>query len=128
MKSTLKKLLEKKFVIEVNLRRRHLNDFQKAELAYPLLEIERELAKQRQSKAGELFGKGKNSSSSNELKLSEGQARDIVAKVAGLSPTTFQRAVKIIEKGSEELKEKVRHGKMSINYAYKMVKNRTERV
>ena len=37
------KLLEKKFVIEVNLRRRHLNDFQKAELAYPLLEIEREL-------------------------------------------------------------------------------------
>jgi ParB-like chromosome segregation protein Spo0J len=34
------KLLEKKFVIEANLRRRHLNDFQKAELAYPLLEMQ----------------------------------------------------------------------------------------
>jgi hypothetical protein len=30
------------------LKRRHLNDFQKAELAFPLLEIEKELAKQRQ--------------------------------------------------------------------------------
>ena len=41
-------LLERKFVIEVNLRRRHLSEFQRAELAYPLLEIENELAKQRQ--------------------------------------------------------------------------------
>jgi hypothetical protein len=34
------RLLEKRFVVEVNLRRRHLNDFQRAEPAYPLLEIE----------------------------------------------------------------------------------------
>ena len=45
------KLLEKKFVIETNLRRRHLNNFQLVELAVPLLEIEKTLAKQRQSKA-----------------------------------------------------------------------------
>jgi ABC-type phosphate transport system ATPase subunit len=50
------------------------------------LEIERELAKQRQSKAGELFGRGKNSLGSNDPKLSEGQARDIVAKAVALSP------------------------------------------
>ncbi|MCE2505883.1 MAG: ParB N-terminal domain-containing protein [Nitrosopumilaceae archaeon] len=30
-------LREKKFVIECNLKRRHLNDFQRAELAIPLL-------------------------------------------------------------------------------------------
>src|SRR4030043_1683970 len=46
------KLLEKKFVIEANLRRRHLNNFQLVELAIPLLEIEKSLAKQRQSKGG----------------------------------------------------------------------------
>ena len=46
------KLLEKKFVIEANLRRRHLNNFQLVELAVPLLEIEKALAKQRQSKGG----------------------------------------------------------------------------
>jgi len=116
------KLLEKKFVIEVNLRRRHLNDFQKAELAYPLLEIERELAKQRQGTRTDL------TSCSNEHQVEFGKARDIVARTAGLSPTTFQRAVKIIEKAPEELKEKVRQGKMSINYAYEMVKKQTERV
>ena len=46
------KLLEKKFVIEANLRRRHLNNFQLVELAVPLLEIEKALAKQRQSRGG----------------------------------------------------------------------------
>ena len=46
------KLLEKKFVIEANLRRRHLNNFQLVELAVPLLEIEKALAKKRQSKGG----------------------------------------------------------------------------
>ena len=44
------KLLEKKFVIEANLRRRHLNNFQLVELAVPLLEIEKALAKKRQPK------------------------------------------------------------------------------
>ena len=46
------KLLEKKFVIEANLRRRHLNNFQLVELAVPLLEIEKALAKKRQAKGG----------------------------------------------------------------------------
>ncbi len=46
------KLLEKKFVIEANLRRRHLNNFQLVELAVPLLEIEKALAKKRQVKGG----------------------------------------------------------------------------
>ena len=41
-------LLEKKFVIESNLRRRHLNRFQRAKLVLPLLEIEKELARGRQ--------------------------------------------------------------------------------
>ena len=40
-------LLEKKFVIECNLKRRQLNDFQKAELGIPLMEIETLLAKKR---------------------------------------------------------------------------------
>src|SRR3990172_4515621 len=46
------RLLEKKFVIEANLRRRHLNNFQLVELAVPLLEIEKALAKKRQLKGG----------------------------------------------------------------------------
>src|SRR3972149_8173567 len=48
------KLLEKKFVIEANLRRRHLNSFQLVELAVPLLEIEKALAKKRQASGGKM--------------------------------------------------------------------------
>lgn len=108
-------LLERMFVIEANLHRRHLNDFQKVELSLPLFEIESELARQRR-----LAGK---TLSSNELK---GQARDITAKKIGVSPTTFQRAKVILERGSEELRESVRRGKTSIAYAYKMVKRPEE--
>jgi len=41
-------LLEKKFVIESNLKRRHLNKFQRGKLVLPLLKIEKELARIRQ--------------------------------------------------------------------------------
>jgi len=40
-------LLEKRFVIESNLTRRHLTTFQRIEMALPLIELERELAKKR---------------------------------------------------------------------------------
>lgn len=108
------KLLEKKFVIECNLKRRHLNDFQKAELVIPLLEIEKQLAKERQLK-GTLLP--------NE---SKGMATERVSKQAGLSRNTFERAKVIIQKAPEELKEKVRSGQTSIHYAYKSV-NRAEK-
>ena len=111
------KLLEKKFVIETNLRRRHLNDFQKVELGYPLLEIETELAKQRQIELGKTHGE--DPSCSFEQK---GVARDIVAKTIGVSPTTFFRSAQIIEKGSEELKQKAREDNISVNAAYIQIK------
>jgi ParB-like chromosome segregation protein Spo0J len=117
------KLLEKKFVIETNLVRRQLNDYQRAVVLKPLLEIEKELAKQRQAKAGEHFGRGKeNSLGSNETKLSKGRAIDIVAKKGPLSPSTFQRALVVMEKATEELKKKVENGEISIAKAYNTVK------
>lgn len=107
------KLEEKKFVIECNLQRRHLNDFQRAELGIPLLEIEKELAKIRQEKGG--LG-------SNEPK---GKSRDIVAKKIGVSSSTFERAKKIIENSDESVKQKLREGNphTSINKEYKNLQN-----
>jgi len=105
------KLFEKKFVIECNLKRRQLNDYQRAELGIPLLKIEQELAAQRQA-AGTLR--------SNELK---GQSRDFVAKKIGLSGTTFERAKKIIETAPEEIKKKLRSQdpQTSISKEYKNI-------
>ena len=109
-KSFENKLLEKKFVIESNLRRRQLNDFQKAELRIPLLDIEKKLAKERQDKRTDL------TSVSNDTQV---RASAQVSKQIGVSTTTFERAKKVIELASPELK--VRSGKTSINYAYKTV-------
>lgn len=94
------KLLEKKFVIECNLKRRQLNDFQKAELGIPLLEIERQLAEKRQLDAGDSIPLA-----SNDAK---GKSSEIVAKKLGMSGTTFERAKKIIEKAPEEVKKRLR--------------------
>jgi ParB-like chromosome segregation protein Spo0J len=115
------KLLEKKFVIEANLRRRHLNNFQLVELAVPLLEIEKALAKKRQSKGGK---NGRNlqlglglapDGAEPELKS---KATEVVAKKAGVSTRTFERGKKIIEEASEDDKQKLREGKASITKIY----------
>ena len=113
------KLLEKKFVIEANLRRRHLNNFQLVELAVPLLEIEKALAKKRQVKGGK---DGRNlqlglapEDAEPEFKA---KAAEVVAKKAGVSTRTFERGKKIIEKASEDDKQRLREGKASITRVY----------
>ena len=48
------RLQEKKFTIEVNLNRRHLNEFQRIELQIKLESIESEIAKERMSDPGKI--------------------------------------------------------------------------
>ena len=48
------RLQEKKFIIEVNRSRRHLNEFQRIELQIKLDLIESELAKERMSNPGNI--------------------------------------------------------------------------
>lgn len=109
-------ILEKKFVIECNLKRRHLNEFQKAELGILLLPLERELAEQRQVDGKTLR--------SNDLK---GQARDITAKQVGMSGTTFDRACTVIKVAPEEVKEQLRAGKTNINKEYQIIRKQEKR-
>jgi len=116
------KLLEKKFVIEANLRRRHLNNYQLVELAVPLLEIEKALAKQRQSAGGKnsrdlQFGLASDDAQPMEPVI-KAKATEVVAKKAGVSTRTFERGKKIIEKASEDDKQKLREGKVSITKVY----------
>jgi len=108
------KLEEKRFVIEINLKRRHLNDYQKAEMGMILLEVEKELAKQRMSKGG---GSGVGSRQMTTPQ-DKGHAQGHVAKQIGLSEKTFERAVKIVEKGTEEQKDLLRKGEESISGIY----------
>jgi ParB-like chromosome segregation protein Spo0J len=121
------KLIEKKFVIESNLRRRHLTSFQLVELGVPLLEIEKKLAKKRQIDGGK---KGRNNQlglASNDTNPAskKGKASAIVAKKIGLSTRTFERGKKIIEKATEEEKQKLREGKKSISRVYRDISSQT---
>jgi ParB-like chromosome segregation protein Spo0J len=108
------KLHEKKFVIEANLRRRHLNNFQLVELAVPLLEIEKALAKTRQSKSLGIAS----DDAAPEIKA---KATDVVAKKAGVSTRTLKRGKKIMEKASEDDKQRLREGKTSISKVYQEI-------
>jgi len=120
------KLLEKKFVIEANLRRRHLNNFQLVELAVPLLEIEKALAKQRQSKGGKngrdlQLGLASDDTEPNEPQISA-KATEVVAKKAGLSTRTFERGKKILDNATEDDKQRLREGKVSISKVYQEIR------
>jgi ParB-like chromosome segregation protein Spo0J len=116
------KLLEKKFVIEANLRRRHLNNFQLVELAVPLLEIEKALAKKRQSKGGKNGRDMQLGLASDDAEIEpKAKATEVVAKKVGVSTRTFERGKKIIEKASEDEKQKLRNGKTSISKVYQEI-------
>jgi ParB-like chromosome segregation protein Spo0J len=113
------KLLEKKFVIEVNLRRRHLNNFQLVELAVSLLEIEKALAKKRQAKGGKNGRNLQLGLAPDDAKAEfKAKATEAVAKKAGVSTRTFERGKKILEKASEDDKQRLREGKASIAKVY----------
>ena len=116
------KLLEKKFVIEANLRRRHLNNFQLVELAVPLLEIEKALAKKRKVEGGKNGRNLQLGLAPDDAKPAfKAKATEIVAKKAGVSTRTFERGKKILEQASEEDKQKLREGKTSIARVYQEI-------
>lgn len=116
------KLLERKFVIEANLRRRHLNNFQLVELAVPLLEIEKALAKKRQIDGGKIGRNLQLGLAPDDAKpIFKAKATDVVAKKAGISTRTFERGKKILEKASEEDKQLLREGKASIAKVYQEI-------
>jgi ParB-like chromosome segregation protein Spo0J len=117
------KLIEKKFVIETNLRRRHLTKFQLVELGVQLLEIEKALAKKRQAAGGKTGRNIQLGLAPDDAKpeFTKRKATEAVAKKVGVSTRTFERGKKILEKASEEEKQKLREGKASIAKVYREV-------
>jgi ParB-like chromosome segregation protein Spo0J len=97
------KLIEKRFVIEANLRRRHLNNFQLVELAVPLLEIEKALAKKRKVEGGKTGRDIQLGIAPDDAEPKfKAKAAEVVAKKAGLSTRTFERGKRILEDATEE--------------------------
>ena len=108
-------LLEKKFVIESNLTRRHLTTFQRIEMALPLIELERELAQKRMLRGNP------------RQKFAEGKTLEIVAQRIGVSHELLRQALYIMEHASEEDLAKIRSGERAISSLYKEVKHSMEK-
>jgi ParB-like nuclease domain len=111
-------LEEHLFVIECNLIRRQLNNFQRTELALKSRPILEAIVKGNES----LGGKGDR----NLTPL--GRVDDRVGKIAGVSRDTVRKVVKILENKriSDNIKEDLRIGKLSINEVYEMVEQDEE--
>lgn len=114
-------LLEKKFVIESNLQRRQLNDFQKSEIGLSLLKIEQEFAKQRQGNAGNPRDLPLASKDAN------GKSVALIGKKIGVKCTTFERAKKVIENAPESVKQDLRLGKTTISKQYRNIRKQEKR-
>ena len=113
------RLQEEKYVIESNLERRHLNNYQKIELGIPLLRIEEQIAQKRKAsglKKGNsppLASKGANGE--------KGKSTQKIAKKIGVSNSTVERGKVVYENADEQLKEKLRKGTISIKSAHTIV-------
>ena len=109
---------EMRFVIETNLNRRHLNAFQKAELALKLIELEK--TKRGRKPKEEISTDSVKISTSSELpKVDTWQT---VSDKLGVSIDTIRKAKAVIEKGDEKLIEKCRKGEISVNEAFNRVR------
>jgi ParB-like chromosome segregation protein Spo0J len=112
------KLEEQLFVIDCNLIRRQLNNFQRTVLALKSKPILEAIVKRNES----LGGKGDR----NLTPLGRVDAR--IGERAGVSRDTVIKVEKILENKriSDKIKENLRLGKLSINEAYEMVEQDQE--
>lgn len=102
---------EKLFVIDCNLKRRQLTDFQKIELALKSKPILEEIAK------GHMSSGGKGDRNLTPL----GRVDEQVGRLAGVSRDTVRKVEKMEKKPgrrfTNEMRDKLRSGEVSINHA-----------
>ena len=114
VKEFKEKLDEQIFVIDCNLRRRQLNNFQRTELALKSKSILTEIAKKNMS----LGGKSKDKGSKDLETLDEKGVAEEIGKIAGVSHETVRKADKLLDSAPEDVIEKLRTGEMSISQAF----------
>ena len=117
---------EKKFVVMTNLARRHLNKFQKIELSWPLFEIEKKRASERENwktnpdlcnvdkKTGKILNAKK--------PIKEGLSAVLFGKKIGLGKTLINQTDYLKKNASKELLERCRNGEISVCSAYDLLR------
>ena len=119
------KLQEKLFVINFNLKRRHLNSFQRVSLALKAKPILVELAKRNQ-KAGKKIG---DTSVRNQTQVGcSGRVdQQIGNRAGGVGKDTVRKVETILKKGTEEQIQKLEQGKTTIHRIAKQIRHAEKR-
>mgnify|MGYP000919112909 CR=1 FL=1 len=107
----------KEWIIINQFSRRNINDWQRSVLALKLKGLYKEKAKENQKLSEGRSVKG--SAISPNLKI---DTRKEISKIAGVGESTITQVEKIEEKGSDELKQQLTTGKISINQAFNEIK------
>ena len=116
------------WIIERQLARRNLTKYQKSKLALKYEPLLKKQAKERQGtrndlnqNAGKSDEKGNaddNISENSPKSKNDGDTREIVAGLAGVSSNTISRVKKIEDAADEDTKQQLESGQLSINKAY----------
>lgn len=109
------------WMVKNQLARRNIKMFQKCEMVYPLEKIISEEAVKRKSQAISKSRRGADSEMGTNLSPSKKTA-DCIAEFIDVGSTQWKKAKYIIENADDEMKGKIRNGKMSIHAAYKKLK------
>lgn len=102
----------KRWMLEQQLGRRNLSDAEKYEIVQKFKSVFEQKAKKNQS----LGGKG-------STNLSKVDTRKEMAKATGVSEGTYRKMDVVMKSGNEDLKQKLREKKVSVDAAYKEVKS-----
>lgn len=113
----------KLWIMQNQLARRNLNDFQRIEITHKCEDAVK-------AKAAERLSPGTNQyterSKENFPATSKGQARDELGAMAGVSGKTYEHAVAVIETAPAQIVEATRKNSLSINSAYQVTKMEPE--
>lgn len=104
----------KQWMLEQQLGRRNLSEAERYEIVQKFRSIFEKKAKENQSSGG----KGRTN-------LPKVNTRKEMAKAVGVSEGTYQKMDKVMQSDNEELKQQLREKKVSVDRAYKEVKNPT---
>lgn len=102
------------WMLQNQLARRNLNDFQRSEMVHKCEDVVKAKAKERQE-ATQFGGGGK-------ISTTDGKSRDELGKMAGTSGKTYEHAVTVLEKAPEPVVQATRQNEISINSAYQVTK------
>jgi hypothetical protein len=104
------------WIIENQMSRRNLNDFQKIELALKKEDIIAAQAKERQGKRNDL------NIPQQIGECQKGEVNETLGKMAGVSDETIRRVKIILKEATEEQKAKLRAGEVKIGKVYRELK------